>query len=60
LSELAYIYSIVREAGQLAPLVVLYVGWRIVKNDLAHISKDVKWLKTEFIKHLEGHARGEL
>jgi len=56
LNELVYIYSIVREAGQFAPFLVLYVGWRIVKNDLAHISKDVKWLKAEFIKHLEWHA----
>ena len=56
MNEISFIYSMVREAGQLAPLVVLYVGWRIAKNDLKHIAKDVKWLKEEFVKHLEGHA----
>ena len=60
MNEISFIYSMVREAGQLAPLVVLYVGWRIAKNDLKHIAKDLKWLKTEFVKHLEDHAKGEL
>ena len=49
-------YNLIREAGQLAPLLVLYVGWRLMKNDLKHLVIDVKFVKDELVKHLAWHA----
>ena len=63
MQELLYLYSIVREAGQFAPFVVLAILLFLRKNDLKHINEGIERLedsqaetRKDFKKHLVWHA----
>ena len=56
MSELMFIYSFFREAGQFAPLVVMIVLFFMWKNELAHCASDIKWVRNQLVEHLKWHS----
>lgn len=57
MDTLVYVWFILKEAGQVAPIVglgILVVIWR---NDLRHLQQDLRELKEAFYHHLEWHCK---
>lgn len=57
MGELLALWNVLRQLGDVASLGILVVLLVIWRNDLAHVAKDVAWLKEKFIEHLEMHAK---
>ena len=49
------IWSLLKDAGDIATIGVLVVLWFIWKNDLKHMAKDVCELKMWFRDHIKWH-----
>ena len=56
MSVLWPLYMFLREVGQFAPIVVLFVAVLMWKNDLKHCAEDITWIKEALMKHLEWHS----
>jgi len=51
------LYSLIREAGQLAPIVILIALYYIHKNHFATIERELRSIKALLMHHLEWHSQ---
>lgn len=56
MEELKFVWALLKEGGQIAPLATLVVLLIIWRNDLKHVANDLAEVKRGFLKHLEWHA----